>query len=107
MERGQRVSEMDVMELAMRGAVRLCKFFDGIITKFDIPELDVMIHAGPPYSFRGFIQIPKRVISPTGGAVEFDEVNIIEVVDSIDDQLPEVNWPNIYGNSSVRLKRTP
>ena len=96
-ERGQQVSVMDVREMAMRGEIRFCTFFSGVIAKFERIAFDDAIPQSLPFSFRGYIQMPKRFISPAGGPVYLGEIVIVEVVDSDDsDQPTEAIWPQHY-----------
>ncbi|MBV6446556.1 hypothetical protein [Nitrosomonas sp.] len=103
LELKQNLSSMDILESAVRGEIRLGIWFDGNLATFKLnddflPDSPWCSLGGPPYSFRGYLKIPRRVITPTGGIVCFDPKEIIEVIESWEDhQLPEIEYPYFYG----------
>lgn len=99
LELKQNLNPSDILEIAARGEIRLCIWFDGLVVAFlyDLPESKAW---GPPYDFRGYIKIPLKVIKPSGGMVFFESIEIAEVVKlqpSEEFELPYICSSNFWG----------
>jgi|CXWL01.1.fsa_nt_gi hypothetical protein len=95
----QNLNASDILEIAARGQIRLCIWFDGLVVAFlyDLPESRAW---GPPHDFRGYIKIPSEKIRPSGGIVYFESIEIAEVVklqSSEEFKLPYICSANFWG----------
>lgn len=95
----QNLNPSDILEIAARGQIRLCIWFDGLVVAFyyDLPEPRAW---GPAHDFRGYIKIPLRVIKPSGGIVYFESIEIAEVVklqSTEEFKLPYICSANFWG----------
>lgn len=88
----------DILEIAARGDIRLCFWFNGTLTIFkNVSPLEEPEFRSAPYTMRGYIQVPRSSIDPGGRVSEFDSANIIEEVESPDGGPPPMNWfPDEY-----------
>lgn len=79
---GKKKNNQDVLLDAKNGKIRLCTWFDGTLYKFnrDIKGTG-KLQSIEDYKFAGYIQIPKKRITPKGGMIQFGSVTIIEVKD--------------------------
>lgn len=81
----------------------MCIWFDNILALFKYNEDSSLgspwyLLAGNPYEFRGYIKIPRGVITLKGGLVTFDPHEIKEILYTYEDhQLPEIEYPYFYG----------
>ena len=95
----QRISKRDVLELGVRGDIRLCFWVDGVITKFK-DNFEGAEFVGGGGSFRGYALIPPLHISLKGKMSGIRSLEIVEVVDYDStrgsDQLDKIEWPEIY-----------
>lgn len=82
LESGQRINRMDVLTLARHGDVRLCTWFDGRIELgvCDNDPINPSADLEDTFSFKGYIQIPKDAITPSGGEVSFHPEDAIEIM---------------------------
>lgn len=99
LELKQNLKPSDMLEIAARGKIRLCIWFDGLLLAFLDDFLDPKAW-GPTYDFRGYIKIPTKVIKPSGGEVFFESIEIAEVVklhSSEEFQLPYICSANFWG----------
>lgn len=95
-----------MLEIAARGEIRLCIWFDGLVVAFLDNFLDPRAW-GPTYDFRGYIKIPSKVIKPNGGIVYFESIEIVEVVklqSSEEFQLPYICSSNFWGTYTCELE---
>lgn len=98
-EYGQKITHKDVLTLARHGDVRLCAWFDGQIDLcvcYDDP-IRPSADLEDTFSFKGYIQIPREEITPSGGEVTFSPQNSIEVIAYDGPPLADVVYP--YGFS--------
>ena len=97
-ESKQLLGSRDILEIAARGDIRLCFWFNGTLTMFnDVSPLEEPEICSGPYSLRGYIQVPRSSIDPGGKISEFDFANIIEEVESPDGGPPPGDWlPDSY-----------
>lgn len=82
----------DVLELACRGEIRLCFWFDGELMRFGSGDFGEF---GPPdpsrycvYSMKGYIRIPLHSIGPFSEEFEFEHAEGIEIIRSPDGGFP-------------------
>lgn len=100
-ESGQNVSRMDVLTLARHGDIRLCAWVDKRLDLLKIndnpnrPSADFEDF----YRFKGYIQIPENVITPSGGEVTYSPKDSIEVITYDGPPIAEVSDP--YGFSCI------
>ena len=78
---GKKKNDKDVLRDAKNGKIRLCIWFDGTLYKFNRDEGTGKLQSIDDYKFSGYIQIPKKRITPKGGTIQFGSVTIIEVED--------------------------
>jgi len=78
---GKKKNDKDILLDARRGKIRLCIWFDGTLYKFNWDKGTGKLQSIDDYKFSGYIQIPKKRITPKGGAIQFSSVTIIEVED--------------------------
>lgn len=114
LELKKNLTPLDIVEIAARGEIRLCTWFDGLIIEFKDDLLVAMPVVGSPiYEFRGYIKIPLEVIKPRGGIVEFESIEIIEIVQSREEfQLSRICFPYFWGTYTCipetgEVKRQP
>jgi len=98
-EHGQRITHKDVLTLARHGDIRLCTWFDGRVDLCicnDHPEHPTADWTDT-FSFKGYVQIPREKITPSGGEITFSPKNAIEIIAYDGPPLTEVVYP--YGFS--------
>lgn len=78
---GKKKNVKDVLRDAKNGKIRLCIWFDGTLYKFNQDKGTGKLQSIDDYKFSGYIQIPKKRITPEGGTIQFGSVTIIEVED--------------------------
>lgn len=81
-ESGQNITRMDVLTLARHGDIRLYAWVDerlNLLVIDDDPN-HPMADFHDSYHFKGYIQIPKHVITPSGGEVTFSPEDSIEAI---------------------------
>jgi len=86
------IQEKDIYELACRGDVRLCFWFEGPIYHLTL-DIDNP-HSGwerkATHSFRGYLQVPQRQLSPAGGTVEVTDACVVEAIGVKEPALPAI-----------------
>ncbi|MCG7756349.1 MAG: hypothetical protein LZF63_06775 [Nitrosomonas sp.] len=75
---GKKKNIRDVLLDAKKGKIRLCMWFDGTLYKFNRDKGTGKLQSIDDYKFSGYIQIPKKRITPEGGTVQFGSITIIE-----------------------------
>ncbi len=95
----QNLSSFDILEIAARGDIHLCTWFDGLITKFhDHPFDSILAEDNSIYKFRGYIKIPSEVIKPSGGTFYFESIEIAEDIQSQEKlELPKIDPHYFWG----------
>lgn len=92
-ESKHRLSTRDILEIAARGDIRLCFWFQGILSTFeDLGPLREPEFVPPSYTFRGYIQIPESSINPEGEISWFSAAKITDVVQSLDGEPMPETW---------------
>ena len=101
-----KASKRDLFELAARGDIRLCAWFDGVVAEFKVkypePERAGVIQ----FRLKCYITIPTKAISPLGGVFSFESIEPFEVIHPYENyrapkeyQFPNNNpLPRIPGN---------
>ena len=84
------IHEQDIYELACRGDVRLCFWFEGRLYHLaaDIDEPGLVWRKRADYRFRGYLQIPQARLSPAGGVIEFGDAEIVEAIGTTEPAMP-------------------
>ncbi|GJM17082.1 MAG: hypothetical protein DHS20C13_24090 [Thermodesulfobacteriota bacterium] len=92
----EEITSGDVLDIAMRGDIRLCIWHDGVLGRFKNTEtLPTSLRNEPFYSFhfRGYIQIPKIAIIKNSechhSISEFKAMAVTEVVQRLSRQCPK------------------
>lgn len=98
-EHGQKITHKDVLTLARHGDIRLCTWYEGILELCS--DFEDAAHSSPSiedtYSFKGYIQISKDVITPNGGKVSYSPVDSIEVITYDGPPIAGVEFPYGFG----------
>lgn len=104
-EHKQNITRMNVMELASRGDIRLCAWFNEnlcLLTK-PLPILEPGDYhiCGSGYTFKGYIQIPLEMINPNSTKIDFFPMIIIESISQDNIHLPmKATHPGFFASSS-------
>ncbi len=88
-ENKTRVSRRDVLELAIRGKIRLCIWFDGDLQRFQSDGFLTGYSLPHPgrfalYTMKGYVKIPRTSISPESECFVFDHAQEIETLWTLD-----------------------
>ncbi|SNX60623.1 hypothetical protein SAMN06296273_2089 [Nitrosomonas ureae] len=104
-EHGQEITRMDVMELAARGDIRLCAWFNEslILYKEPFPKLERGDYhiCTSGFAFKGYIQIPLELINLNSKKIDFYPMVIIEAITLLNNLLPmKATPPGFFARSN-------
>ncbi|SEQ22659.1 hypothetical protein [Nitrosomonas ureae] len=104
-EHGQKITRMDVMELAARGDIRLCAWFNEslILYKEPFPKLERSDYhiCTSGFAFKGYIQIPLELINLNSKKIDFYPMVIIEAITLLNNLLPmKATPPGFFARSN-------
>ncbi|WP_090319900.1 hypothetical protein [Nitrosomonas oligotropha] len=75
-----KVSKLNLLEMAARGDIRLCAWFDGIVAEFKRHYPDPIRAGVFQVKLKCYVRIPEHAISPISNTFSFESIEPVEVI---------------------------